>query len=277
MARDTTSRGSSSSTKRSPRASRRSAPGGEQGVARPNLDAPAVRVESVHADAPAVLHDQVEREAPLVDHVDPLAHLGHERTLDLGARRGAAGVDHAGHAVSALAGQLQPALRIAIEQRAEGDQVVHAAGSLVDQHPDRFDVAEPHAGGQRVGQVQVGLLRVTRQRCRHAALRPAGRGLVQLRLRHDADPQSGGLGRPYRCRQPRDSAAKNEEVELNHGTVLPSEMRKATVLPRCRSAARGGTEAPRTAGCLGRRPSAARGCPHPRSPRSRARRAGCPG
>ena len=58
--------------------------------------------------------------------------------------------------MTALAGQGQQPAGLAVELGAERDELAHPPGPLVDEHADRVDVAQPGAGGQRVGQVQVG-------------------------------------------------------------------------------------------------------------------------
>ena len=59
---------------------------------------------------------------------------------------------------------------------------LHPARALVDQHPHGVDVAQAGAGGQRVGQVEVGRVRRSPPSTRgHAALGPAGGRLVAAR------------------------------------------------------------------------------------------------
>ena len=83
-------------------------------------------------------------------------HRRDQGPFDLEAGGRPAGVDHPGHRVAALAGQLQAAALVGVEHGAEGDQLVDPARALVDQHAHGVGVTEPDAGGQGVGQVEVG-------------------------------------------------------------------------------------------------------------------------
>lgn len=120
---------------------------------------------------------------------------------------------HPGHRVSALAGQFEFAGVITVEPGAEPDQVVDPARTFVDQHPDRFDVAQPDSGGQCVGQVQVRFLRVARQGGRDAALGPPGRGLIERRLGQHPDPQARRLDSLDGGRQAGDPTAEYQQIE----------------------------------------------------------------
>ncbi len=61
--------------------------------------------------------------------------------------------------------------------------------SLVHQHADGGRVAQAGAGGQRVGQVEVGRVLVTAEHGGDPTLRPAGGRLRELGLGQNADPQ----------------------------------------------------------------------------------------
>ena len=139
-----------------------------------------------------------------------------ERPLDLGAGGRAAGVDDPRQRVAALAGQLERAVGVAVEDGAEGDQLVDAGRALVDEHPHGVDVAEPGAGGQGVGQVEVGGVGVTAEHGGHATLGPARGGLLQLALGEDADPHAVELGGPDGGREPGDAGAEDEQVQVGH-------------------------------------------------------------
>ena len=86
-------------------------------------------------------------------------------------------------------------------------------GPLVDQHPHGVGVAQAGAGGQGVGQVEVGRVGVARQHRGHAALGPPGGGLVQLALGEHADPQAVDVGGADGGRQPGHAAAEHQQVE----------------------------------------------------------------
>ena len=143
----------------------------------------------------------------LVDRGHRAPHRLDQGPLDLGAGGGTAGVHDPGQAVAALAGQLEAALLVAVEHGPQRDQLVDPARALVDQHPHRVAVAQPGTGGQGVGQVQVGRVRVLAQHRGHATLGPAGGRLGQLALGQHARPACRGCrrpaprptGRPRRC------------------------------------------------------------------------------
>ena len=190
------------------------AAGGEQHVARPHVVHLSVGGDRAHARALAVLEDQVEGEGVLVQHRGGQADRGDQGTLDLRSRGGPARVHHACDRVPALPRQLQVAAFVAVELGAERDQLLDAARALVHQHADRVDVAQPGACGDRVGEVQVDLLRVARQRRGDAPLRPACGREVETALGDDAGAQSVGLGGLHRGGQAGDAGAEHEQVEL---------------------------------------------------------------
>ena len=113
-----------------------------------------------------------------------------------------------GHRVPALTGELEVAPLVTVELRAERDQVLDPARALVDQHPHRVDVAQARARRERVGQVQVDLLGVARERGRDTTLRPPCRGQVETALGDDPGAQSVGAGGLDRRRQPGDTGAR---------------------------------------------------------------------
>ena len=139
-----------------------------------------------------------------------------ERPLDLGSGGGAAGVHDARQRVPALPRQLELAVRIAVEGGAESDELVHAGRALVDEHPHGVDVAEPGAGGQRVGQVEVRGVGVAAEHGGHPALRPARGGLLELGLGEDAHPHAVQLRGADGGRQPGHAGAQHEQVEIGH-------------------------------------------------------------
>ena len=154
-------------------------------------------------------------------------HGGDQRPLDLDAGGRTAGVHDARQAVPALASQLQARpCSSTVEHGAQRDQLVDPARTFVDQHPDRVGVAQPGARGQRVGQVQVGRVGVLVQHRGHAALRPAGRGLVELALgEHTRHACRGGrprrapppTGRPRRCPAPAGRGAQRPPASRSSG------------------------------------------------------------
>ena len=141
-------------------------------------------------------------------------HRGDEGPFDLCAGRGASGVHDAGDRVTALAGELQVAAFVAVELGTEGDELLDASWAFVDQDAHRVDVAQTGACGEGVGQVQVDLLRVARQRGGDAALGPPGGGQVEAALGDHAGPQSVCSGRLHSGREPRHAGAEHEQVEL---------------------------------------------------------------
>ena len=179
--------------------------------------APPAGVGGDHAAAAAALDDQVEGERALVA---PPATVGphgvDERALDLGAGGRAAGVHDPRQRVAALAGELELALGVAVEGGAERDELVDARRALVDEHAHGVDVAQPGAGGERVGEVEVGRVGVAAEHRGHAALGPARRGLLELALGEHADPHAVDLGGPHRGRQPGHAGAEHEQVEVGH-------------------------------------------------------------
>jgi hypothetical protein len=192
--------------------------GGDQHVAGPDL----LIGQGADTDAAAVLHHQVGGEGLLVDGRGGAPHRGYQGALDLHPGGGPAGVDDAGVAVATLPGQLQVAVGLAVEDGAQGDELGDPHGALVDQHPHRVGVAQPGPGGQGVGQVEVGGVGVLGAEDRgHAALGPAGGGLVELALGEHPDPQPVGVGGAHRGRQPRNPRPQDQEVQGLARTCFP--------------------------------------------------------
>ena len=170
-----------------------------------------------------------------MDDLDGDPHRVDQRALDLGAGRRPAGVDDAGQRVAALAGQQQPALGVAVEGGAERDQLVDAGRSLVDQHPHGVHVAQARAGGERVGEVQVGGVGVAAEHRGDAALGPARGGLLELALGEHAHGHAVQLGRPHRGGQPRDPRSQDEEIR----SATSPCYRTRLLQRRCSGGARG--------------------------------------
>ena len=165
------------------------------------------------------LHEQLDRE-PAFAHADVAAlDRGDERPLDLGAGRVAARVHDPRERVTALAGEQQlvaVGTGRGVEVRAERRELAHPIRTFGHQHPDRFDVAQSRARGERVGEVELGGVGLG-QRGGDAALRVAGGRQRQLALgqhdRRQALPR--GL---ERGRETGDTAPENENVD--HGISL---------------------------------------------------------
>ena len=138
--------------------------------------------------------------------------------FDLGPRGRTAGVDHPGPGVPPLAGQGQRPGGLAVELHPEGDQLVDPARPLVDQNADGLLVAEPGAGGQGVGQVQIGRVLVAAEHGGHAALGPAGGRLGEDALGQHAQrgrrpPVRRQSGQPDGGREAGHAAAQDQDVE----------------------------------------------------------------
>ena len=110
---------------------------------------------------------------------------------------------------------------LGVEVRAERGELADPVGAFGHEHLHGLDVAEPGAGGERVGEVQLG--RVGRgQRGRDAALRVPRRRERQLALRqHDRrQPLPSGL---ERGRETGDAAPEHENVDhaISLGESVP--------------------------------------------------------
>ena len=118
--------------------------------------------------------------------------------------------------------------RTSIEHGPHRDELVDAAGSLVDEDADGVDVAQPGPGGERVGEVQVGRVGIAGEHRGDAALGPAGGGLIELALGEHADAQAERVGGPHRGREPGHAAAQDEQVESR---AVARHCRQPTVTP----------------------------------------------
>ena len=182
-------------------------------MAGPDLG-PLARGRDRHdAGAAAALDEQVEREPVLVDGDGGLPHRRHQRPLHLDPGRCPAGVHDAGVRVPALPGQQQLAVGVAVEDGPEGDELVDPPRALLDEDPHGVLVAQAGAGGEGVGQVQVGRVGVAAEHGRDAALRPARRRLVELALGQHADPQAVHVRGPDGRREPGDAGAEDQQVQ----------------------------------------------------------------
>ncbi len=123
------------------------------------------------ASAAALTGDQVEDQRVLDDlDLGRGGDGGHQRPLDLGAGRVAAGVGDPVAEVPALAGQRQLPGRRCGRTPCRGDELAYRGRPLGHQRPHRVLVAHPGAGDQGVVQVLLGGVRRVpgRRRCRPA-------------------------------------------------------------------------------------------------------------
>ena len=188
------------------------APGGHQHMVGGDRAHHAGSVDGRHAPAGSV-DQEVDGEPAFQQDRRRGTYRSHQRPLDLDAGGGTTRMDHPRGGVPTLPGQGQGARLVPVEHRAQGDQLHDPLGPLVDQHPDRRLVTQPHAGRQRVGQVDVRRVRVAADHRRYAALRPPGGGLLQHPLGEhpDAQPVFGGA---HGSRQPRNTAADHQQVQV---------------------------------------------------------------
>ena len=188
------------------------ASGGEDGDHRQVQRVLAVgEVERQGADATPVDGQQIDGELVFVE-LHATADPGRFRqgARDLAAGRVAAGVQPPGDRVRALAAEHDLAV-LAVEPRADLDQLADAVGALVDEHSDGVGVAKARAGVDRVLKMQVGGVGLA-QSGGDAALGKEGRRVVQAGLGQQADVPAPRRG--DRRRQAGYAAAEHERVEL---------------------------------------------------------------
>ncbi len=135
---------------------------------------------------------QVEHERVL-DHLDPRVgeDRGDQGPRDLRAGRVAPGVHDPVAVMAALAGQGQLAGGVEVEVGTQGDQLPEPAGAFLAEHPDGPPVADADPGLEGVALVLQGRVVGTEGRG-DASLRPAGRAVVDMHLRHDQHPTRAG-------------------------------------------------------------------------------------
>jgi len=90
------------------------------------------------------------------------------------------------------------AMGVAVELGSHGNELVHSPRAFVNQYPDRFEVAQPHTGLQRVRKMKIDLLDIAGKGGRHAPLGPPCRGLLYRRFRDHSDGQARNLRSPNR-------------------------------------------------------------------------------
>lgn len=170
---------------------------------------PAGRAEPVRAVTGGA--QQVQYEGVL-DQPDPRValHSGVQGPLHLGTCGVPASVHDPVRPVPALAGQHQRAVRVTIELGADPDQLTEPGRALLDQHPDRRRVAQPHPGDLGVpGMSRRGVGRV--EDGGDAALRPPGRAVVDVDLGYHRDVQTR-LPQVQRRGQPGHAGTHNDHV-----------------------------------------------------------------
>ncbi len=148
------------------------------------------------------------------EHGQPLGR-DFQAPLHLRSRGVAARPDDPEGAVPALAGAGEPSGGVGVEPGTAPQQAVHGIGPRADDRADRRGVAEPPAGGERVGHVRVERVVPARslvgQHDRHTALRPPRVAVGQPSLGHHqrAQPEFHGS---HRGREPGDPAADHHHV-----------------------------------------------------------------
>ena len=117
---------------------------------------PSVATHEPHATALAA-HQIDRRRQRVVEHANAgsAATPVPERAGDL-TTGDVTRVQHAPDAVGAFPRERRRAIRIPIERHAPVDQLAHVPRSFVDQQIDRGLIAQPRAGGKRIGQMQFG-------------------------------------------------------------------------------------------------------------------------
>ena len=149
----------------------------------------------------------------------------------------AADVQHAPPAVGALQAEGRLARLVGVEDDAVRLEVVDAPDAVLAQHPHRGLVAQAVARGERVRDVQVGVV-VDRDGGRDAALGPEGVGRPQraLRREHDATAVVGGAEGGVQAGQ---SGADHEDVRVD-----AARQREAMIAPSAGLAGRVGRGRP---------------------------------
>ncbi len=169
------------------------------------------QVERQGADAAAVDREQVDDELVLVE-LHAAAHPGRlgQRARDLATGRVAAGVEHAPHRVRALPAEHDLAV-LAVEPRADLDELADAVGALVDQHPHGLGSHRPAPASTVSWKCSSG----ESDSPRAAAMPPwARKVVVSFRRGLGEQPDAPATGGGDRGGQPGDAAAEHEDVEL---------------------------------------------------------------
>lgn len=136
--------------------------------------------------------EQVEHERVLDRAQPPRADRLDQGAGDLRARGVAARVGDTAPVVAALTGEFQVAVGGRVELRPRRDEPPYGVGALGDQDAHRLLVAQARAGDQGVVEVLLGGVALAEGRG-DAALRPAGRAVVEARLGDHHGGQPRGL------------------------------------------------------------------------------------
>ena len=147
----------------------------------------------------------------MLEHLDAAgAQRAGQRAGDLGAAGVAAGVHDPVAAVPALAGQRRAAVGAGVEPGAERLQRGDRGRRLLDEGAHGVLVAEPGAGDERVGDVQVGVV-VGTEDGGQAALGPRGAAVAERALGDDGD-RAAGVGQRHRGHQAGRAGADDDDV-----------------------------------------------------------------
>jgi hypothetical protein len=117
--------------------------------------------------------------------------------------------------MSAFTGEFKLSVGIAIKTCTECNKVTDAGGTFFDQHAHGIDIAKTCTGRQRVGQMQIGGIRVTTENRGHAALGPPSGGLLKRTFCQNANANSGLSSCPHCCRKPSDAGTHYEKIEFS--------------------------------------------------------------
>ena len=181
-------------------------------------------------DAAVGRAQRVERDGVL-EHLDAAgAQRAGERAGDLRAAGVAAGVHDPVAAVPALAGQRRAAVGAGVEPGAERLQRGDRGRRLLDEGAHGVLVAEPGAGDQRVGDVQVGVV-VGTEDGGQAALRPGGAAVTERALGDDGD-RAAGVGQRHRRHQAGGAGAHDDDVGRAHPAGRRQRQRRHQAGPR---------------------------------------------
>ena len=219
------------------------APAGENDVRGLDELQLTVRVERHDAGAAPALEHEIEGKPALERGGGAVAHGFDKGALDLGTCGGAPRVENTRRRVAAFPRPRQSPARAPVEHGSQRDELVHALGPFVHEHPHRRLIAQSHAGAKSVRQVEIGRVLVAGQHRRDAALSPTRRRLLQLALGEDPDPGASKLGESHgggKAGHPAPDHQHVEPLEPTHLHVQPHQTRRdgarvMTAPPSCRS------------------------------------------
>ncbi len=154
------------------------------------------------------------------------AHARPQEAADFTAGR-VVRMQDAPDAVRGFACECRSAIRVAIERRPPRQQLADVLRSLVHEHVNRVDVAEPIAGRQRIARVQLRRI-ISTERGRDAALRVARIALGGVSLGEHDDV--AGLRERERGTQAGDAAADDEKVAAHiHFAILSMQNARSSI------------------------------------------------